>query len=180
MKKILLMFSLLAGLTFTAIAQQQDSKYKVSIGGEYLIPAGSTAEYNGNSIGASIQGEYKLLPKLSVTASAGYMQISYSKLFKEIWKPWLGDLSASTFYPVKGGAKYFVLKNVYAMGEAGAAITTEKDRSTSFAYAGGLGTAINFSKKSSIDVSARYETWALSSSSKSTFIGIRAAYAFGF
>lgn len=187
MKKILLSFSLLAGLTFSTLAQQsaltlqQDPKIKVSIGGEYLYAIGNSAEYLNAGYGASIQGEYMVLPKFKVTASAAFVSLSPSKLYREIYEPWYGSkIPNSVYYPVKAGAKYYFLENFYAAAEAGATITTEENRTTSFVYVGGLGSSFEVSSKSSIDVGLRYETWALSAKSKDTFVGLRAAYCFGF
>ncbi len=181
MKQFLLSFSLLTGIAFSAIAQQQDSKIKVSVGGEYLIAAGGSAEYLGSGYGASLQGEYTILPKLNLTASAAYISLAASKLYKEIYEPWFGaKIPNSIYYPVKAGAKYYLHKNFYAAAEAGASITNEKNSETSFAYAGGIGGSFAISPKSSIDIGVRYETWALSVNSRDTFVGVRAAYRFGF
>ncbi len=181
MKQFLLSFSLLACLSFCAVAQQQDSKIKLSVGGEYLIAVGNSAEYLGAGYGASLQGEYTILPKLNLTASAAYISLAASKLYKEIYEPWYGaKIPNSVYYPVKAGAKYYLHKNFYAAAEAGASITTEEGRETSFAYAGGIGGSFAISAKSSIDIGVRYETWALSINSKDTFVGVRAAYRFGF
>ncbi|MES2418064.1 MAG: outer membrane beta-barrel protein [Bacteroidota bacterium] len=181
MKKILLSFSLIIGLLFSAMAQKQDSKYKISVGAEVLIPSGSAAEYNGTGYGASVQGEYKLLPNLSATLSGAYISLPYSKLYKEMVDPWLtSPLKNRVYYPVKGGAKYYFGKYFYGAAEAGASITTDVSSATSFAYAGGLGTSLSIAEKSNLDLGIRYETWALSTSSTVSFIGVRAAYAFGF
>lgn len=180
MKHIILSLTLITGLFFSANAQQ-DAKYKVSLGGEYLYTMGNVAEFYGMGYGASLQGEYKLLPKLSILASGGYMVLSVSKLYKDIYSPWGQKFSNTTIYPVKAGLKYNFYKSFYAAAEAGAAISPNKvARETSFAYAGGLGTSFVVSEKSSLDLGLRYEAWALSTKNTYSFVGIRAAYAFEF
>jgi hypothetical protein len=181
MKKTALSLFLGIGLFLTAAAQEQGPKYKIGIGGEYLFPQGNTAQYNGAGYGVSVLGEYKLLPKLNATLSGSYISLPYSKLYKQMVDPWLAEpLKSRTFYPVKGGAKYYFGKYFYAAAEAGAAITLDEGSNTSFAYAGGLGAALALNAKSNLDLGIKYETWALNSSSTSSFIGLRAAYLFGF
>lgn len=181
MKRILLSFSLIAGLIFSALAQQQDPNFKVSVGGEFLYAVGDVTKFYDFGYGASLQGEYKLSPKLSATASGGYVILAVSKLYEAIYSPWGVKFDNSTFYPVKGGLKYKFHPNFYAAGEAGAAISKNQAvRATSFAYAGGLGAAFPFSSKSSLDVGLRYEAWALSTKDVYSFVGLRAAYVFGF
>jgi len=181
MKKLVLSFSLLIGLFLSATAQESDSKYKVSLGPEYLYTFGDVAEFYSMGYGASLQGELKLTPKLSVTASGGYLTLSVSKLYKQVVEPWGAEPQNTIIYPAKAGLKYSLFKNIYAAAEAGAAISpNEVARATSFAYAGGLGTSFAVSSKSSLDLGLRYEAWSLNANDTYSFIGIRAAYVFGF
>ncbi len=182
MKKLVGSLALIIGLTFSVLAQDQTSKYKVSLGGEFLYPVGEQVmEYYSNGYGASLQVEYKLTPKLNVTASGGYISLSLSKLYKEIYTPWNVELSNKIFYPVKAGLKYNFYKSFYAAAEGGASISKDKAvRETSFAYAAGVGTNFVISAKSSIDLGVRYESWALNANNSYSFAGLRAAYVFGF
>lgn len=181
MKHIILSLALIIGIFFSISAQEQASKYNVSLGGEFLYTLGSAAEFYSAGYGASLQGEYKLLPKLSITASGGYISLSVSKLYKDIFTPWNTELSSKIFYPVKAGLKYNFHKNFYAGAEAGAAISKDQNaRANSLAYAGGLGTTFVISPKSSLDIGIRYEAWALSVNNTYSFGGLRAAYVFGF
>lgn len=181
MKKIILSFLMTAVLGFSAFAQQHDQKIKVSIGAEYLHPFGDFTEYYSMGYGASLQGEYKVSPQLSATLSGGYTILAINKLYKGIYSPWGVDLKNSVFYPVKAGLKYDLHKHIYAAAEAGASISKDQNmRATSFAYAGGLGTKFEISSKSSIDLGLRYEAWSLNSNNTYSFVGIRAAYVFGF
>ena len=181
MKHLILSFSLIAGILFSATAQEKSSKYKVSLGPEFLYPLGSTAEFYSSGYGASLQGQYKLSPKLSATLTAGYNSVATSKLYKAIFTPWGGNVSNTIVYPAKAGLKYIFHKNFYVVADAGAAISPKPlVRETSFAYSGGVGTSFEISSKSSIDVGIRYEEWALSTSNRYSFAVIRAAYVFGF
>ena len=180
MKHLLSLF-FIACLFFSANAQQQDAKYKVSAGGELMSALGSTAEFYNIGYGGSVQGEYILSPKLSVTLSGGYIIQTVNKLYKEIFLPWGVSIGDKTFYVAKAGGKYHFYKNYYAAAEGGVAISKDKvARGNSFAYAAVVGTSFEISKKSSIDVSVRFEEWAVSSRDRLSFGGLRAAYVFGF
>ena len=91
---------------------------------------------------------------------------------------------ANIRYPIKAGIKYYFGK-IYGAAEGGIAISLAKNRNSSFVFAGGVGTSFSVSQKSNIDVGIRYEGWSsyVESNTKtkiSTFVGLRAAYAFGF
>lgn len=172
---------LIAGLFFSASAQQQEAKYKVSLGGEFLYAVGSTAEFYDIGYGGSVKGEYVITPKLSATVSGAYIIQRINKLYKEIFLPWGNVIGDKTFYVAKGGGKYTLYKNYYVAAEGGLAISKDKvARGNSFAYAAGVGTNFEISKKSSIDVGLRFEEWAVSSGDRLSFAGLRAAYVFGF
>lgn len=181
MKHLILSLFLTASLFFSANAQQQNTKYKASLGGEFLYALGSTAEAYNIGYGASLQGEYILTPKLNATLSGGYIIQTLNKLYKEIFLAWNNELGDLTFYPVKAGLKYNFNKNFYVAAEAGAAISKDKlARGNSFAYAGGGGAKFDISERSSLDFGLRVEEWALTSKDRLTFAGFRAAYVFGF
>lgn len=180
MKNIFLSLFLISGLFFSVNAQQE-AKYKASLGAELLYATGSTAEFYNIGYGASVQGEYKLSPKLDATLSGGYMVLTLNKLYKEIFEPWNNTLGDKTFYPVKAGLKYNFHKRYYGLAEGGASFSKDKvARGTSFAYAAGVGTSFVISTRSSLDLGLRYEEWAVTSSDRLSFAGIRAAYVFGF
>ncbi|MEJ5996138.1 hypothetical protein WG904_17045 [Pedobacter sp. Du54] len=180
MKYILSLF-FIAGLLLSANAQQLDSKYKVSLGGELLSAFGSTAEFYGMGYGGSLQAEYSLSSKLNVTLSGGYVSVEVSKRYKDIFTPWGYVPKNTVVYPAKAGLKYNFYKKYYAAAEGGMAISKDKGvRGNSFAYAGGVGTNFEISNKTSIDVGLRFEEWAVSSTDRLSFVGLRAAYVFGF
>lgn len=180
MKTFLLILVLITCSFVTVMAQTQSSAavHKVSIGAELAFPTGDLATSYGFGYGVSAQGEYNVLPNLNATISGGYLELAYSKLYKDLWQPWLDyKLKNTVVYPVKAGAKYYFGKRYYSAAEVGAAITSEEGRATALSFAGGFGTSIAISPKSSVDVGARYEVWSMNGTT--TFIGVRAAYSFG-
>ncbi len=179
MKQIILSFFLITGLFLSANAQQ-DAKYKVSLGGEFLNPVGSSAEVYGVGYGASVKGEYKLTPKLAATLSLGYNMVTITKLYKAIFTPWGGNVEDVVVFPAKAGLKYQLNKIFYIAAEAGAAVSQESTRKTSFAYAGGIGSSFEISSNAGIDLGLRYEEWAVTAKNRDSFAALRVAYVFGF
>jgi hypothetical protein len=166
MKKLLLSFALVAGLTYAASAQTEGAVKKLSIGAEFGIPT------EGSDVliaGGSLQVEFPVATSLNVTGSAGYLSSFYTGSGPSI--------SIGTV-PLKAGAKYYFGGNFYGAGEVGAAISTEDGGGTAFAFAPTLGASFSVSDKSSLDFGVRYENWSRNGNS-SGFIGLRAAFAFG-
>lgn len=180
MKPFKLILLLISCLFSTVMAQTQKTaaEHKVSVGAEFAFPTGDLATSYGYGYGASIQGEYNVLPNLNATVSGGYLELAYSKLYKDLWEPWLDyKLKNTVVYPVKVGGKYYFGKRYYSAAEVGAAITTEEGRATALSFAGGFGSSLAISAKSSIDLGARFEVWSMNGTT--TFVGLRAAYSFG-
>lgn len=175
MKKLVLSLALVAGLGFAASAQTEGAFKKLSIGGEFGFPTD-----NGSKdllyAGGSLQFEQPVAKSLSLTLSGGYL----SRMATGDTKNVLNALNLKTsigFIPVKAGAKYYFGGNFYAAGEVGASISTETGGSTALAFAPALGASFSVSDKSSLDFGLRYETWSKNGST--SFLGLRAAYAFG-
>lgn len=174
MKKLFLSLALVAGLGFAASAQTEGAVRKLSIGAEFGIPTekGSKDLFIA---GGSLQFEQPIATSLNLTVSAGYLSQMVTGDSKDAFKA-LGLPTSFGVIPLKAGVKYYFGGNFYAAGEAGAAISTETGGETSFVYAPTLGASFSVSDKSSLDFGVRYETWSKSSMS---FVGLRAAYAFG-
>ncbi len=175
MKKLILSFAFVAGLGLAANAQTEGAVRKLSIGGEYGFPTESGSK-DLTYAGASLQFEQPVAKALNLTFNGGYI----SKMFTGDAKDALKALNLKTSYgiiPVKAGLKYYFGGNFYAAGEAGAAFPAESGGSTAFAFAPGLGASFSVADKSSLDFGLRYETW--SNNGSSSFVGLRAAYAFG-
>lgn len=171
MKKVLLSLLMVAGLGLAASAQTEGAVNKISVGPEFLLPMGTLGDVYSLGYGGSVQGEFNVAPSLNLTASAGYISLTPKKEFKDF------GFENSGVVPVKAGAKYYFGGNFYGAGELGAAFSTNEGGSTAFVYAPTLGASFAVSDKSSIDLGIRYEGW--SNNGTSSFIGIRAAFAFG-
>jgi len=172
MKKVLLSLLMVAGLGFAASAQTEGAVNKISVGPEFALPIGDFGDVYNLGFGGSVQGELNVAKSLNLTGSAGYISIAPKKAWKDL------GATNSGVIPLKAGAKYYFGGNFYGAGELGAAIFTENNGGTAFSYAPTLGASFSVADKSSIDLGIRYEGWSKNSTTLS-FIGIRAAFAFG-
>jgi opacity protein-like surface antigen len=175
MKKLLLSFALVAGLTYAASAQTEGAVRKLSIGAEFGLPTQSGSDEL--LIGGSLMFEQPIAKSLNLTLSAGYISDMITGDSKDILQS-LGIKTSFGFVPLKAGAKYYFGKNFYGAAEAGAAISTEEGVGTAFAFGPTLGASFSVSDKSSLDFGVRYENWS-KDGNNSGFIGLRAAFAFG-
>ncbi len=185
MKKLILSIAIILGLNIAAKAQSEGAVNKLSIGGDFLYPStGLLADSYKFGYGANIQGEYHVLKKINLTLSAGYLTMAYLQKVKDAYAETFPDSTKNDVsYPVRAGIKYYFGK-IYGIADGGVAISLDKDRNSSFIFAGGLGRSFSVSQKSNIVVGFRYEGWSsyVESNTKtkiSTFIGFRAAYSFG-
>lgn len=186
MKKLILSLVIVIGLTFAAKGQSEGAVSKISIGGDFLYPStGLMSDSYRLGFGGSLEGEYHVYKKLNITLSAGYLAMVYQQEVKDLWANTFPDSTKNDVsYPIKAGVKYYFGK-IYGAANAGVALSLDKDRNSSFIFAGSLGTSYSVSPKSSLDVGIRYEGWSSYAESNtkttiSTFFGIRAAYSFGF
>ena len=172
MKKVLLSLLMVAGLGFAASAQTEGAVNKISVGPDFLLPVGDNTNGLSLGYGGSVMGEFNVAKSLNLTVSAGYISVAPEKAWKDL------GATNSGVIPLKAGAKYYFGGNFYGAGELGAAIFTENNGGTAFSYAPTLGASFSVSDKSSIDLGVRYEGWSKNSTTLS-FVGIRAAFAFG-
>jgi hypothetical protein len=150
MKKLLLVVFILFSLELSA---QTNATSALSAGLELAIPSNSV--YNIGT-GASIKGELPLANPLSLTLTGGITTMFYkSNLFNSSRTP-----GAAVFIPLKGGLKWYFNKAVYAEGEAGAALETNYDKKTSFAFSIGPGFVVPAGDSHGVDIGFRYESWA--------------------
>jgi hypothetical protein len=172
MKKVLLSLLMVAGLGFAASAQTEGAVNKISVGPDFLLPVGDNTNGLSLGYGGSVMGEFNVAKSLNLTVSGGYISVAPEKALKD------AGFTNSGVIPLKAGAKYYFGGNFYGAGELGAAIFTEKNSGTAFSYAPTIGASFSVADKSSIDLGVRYEGWSKNSTTLS-FIGIRAAFAFG-
>src|SRR5579864_4969586 len=104
----------------------------ISTGFELAIPGNSV--YNVGT-GLSVKGELPIVTPVSLTLTAGFTAMFYkSNLFNSSRTP-----GTAGFIPLKAGIKYYFNKGVYAEGEAGAAIETNYEKQSVFAFSIGPG-----------------------------------------
>lgn len=167
MKKLLLSLTLVAGLAIAANAQTEGAVRKLSIGGEVGLPTKEGFK-DVMMAGASLQFEQPVAKSFNFTLSAGY-----TSMFST-----LKNVSYNIDYvPVKAGGKYYFGSNFYGAGEVGATFKTGNGGGTAFSFAPALGASFSIADKSSLDFGLRYETWSKDGSL--SFLGLRAAFAFG-
>lgn len=174
MKKLVLSFALVIGLTYVVSAQTEGAVRKLSIGAEFGLPAQKDAD--NYMVGGSLQFEQPIAKSLNLTISAGYLSSILTGSAKDYFKS-TGVKTTYGTVPLKAGAKYYFGKNFYGAGELGARINTSAGGNTAFVYAPSLGTSFSVGDKSSLDLGLRYETWTKGDSYR--FFGLRAAFAFG-
>lgn len=149
---------------------------KLGIGVDAAFLTGSSNEFYKPGFGGSIQFQTPIAKQLNFTASAGYLHFKG----KDFYFNGIGRASFGSFgvIPVKAGIKYFLLENLYAGAEIGAAFATGSGSGTSFLYTPNIGVEFPVSDHGSIDFGARYESW--SNDGTARFFGLRLAYNFGF
>ncbi|RZK49362.1 MAG: hypothetical protein EOO99_06820 [Pedobacter sp.] len=179
MKLKLIIFSLFIVIMGSVHSEvnAQETKLALNFGPDALIPITQTAATNDLSLGGSLQVMYSLKPKLYITATAAYFKVKTAQLYKDLWEPWDYTFSDPSFVPVKAGLRYDLFPKLFLAADAGASLPLDSTRSTSFAYSASLGTDLRLSNNLGIQLSVRYENWALNLNSYSNFIGVRAAFA---
>jgi len=175
MKKLLLSLALVAGLGLAANAQTEGAVKKLSVGAEFGFPTGDNSKDN-LIVGGSLQYEHPVAKSFNITLSGGYLSNMLTGDTKKAYEA-LGWKTSAGYVPVKAGGKYYFGGNFYGAAELGATFGTESGAGTAFTYAPGLGASFSLADKSSLDFGVRYESW--SNNGTLSFIGLRAAYAFG-
>ncbi|RYU90002.1 hypothetical protein EWM62_10685 [Mucilaginibacter terrigena] len=161
MKKLLLLLAIVGGISFTASAQSDKARF--SIGFEGGLPIGSTSDVYNVGLGGSLKYEMPIGSGTMFTISGGYTSFKVKDVF--------GGGSVG-FVPAKAGIKYFFSDGFYGEGQVGAAFSTESGGGTAFAYAPGIGYAL----EGGFDIGVRYEAW--SKNGTISQIGVRIAYGF--
>ncbi|WP_139422703.1 TonB-dependent receptor [Chryseobacterium mulctrae] len=176
MKKLFL--SVIAVFGVYSFSNAQVGKIqKISLGTDFALPLGDSGDTYSFGYGASAKGEFKLMEKLNLTASAGYMHFSLKKDIRDLLKYFGDDTKGSGAIPLKVGATYYFLQKLYVGAEAGAAISTDEEGGTAFTYTPTVGTNIRISEKYGLDIGLRFEGWSRNGINQN-FIGLRTAFAF--
>ena len=127
MRKLLLLFVIVAGTAFSASAQSDKARF--SIGFEGGIPVGNAKNVYSVAIGGSLKYEMPIAASTMFTLSGGYTSFKVKDDFGG---------GSSGFVPLKAGIKYFFNEGFYGEGQVGAALSTESGGGTAFAYAPGM------------------------------------------
>ena len=174
MKKILLTFALLAGVTLAGFAQKTGGgKFSVGIDAGAIV--GDVSDMANLAIGGSVKYDKPIFNKTSITLSAGYTYLPYTNDFKIALTGFTSSQSGGEGYiPLKAGLKYMFNDTFYGEGQIGAAIATGGGESggAGFLYAPGVG--VKFGQ--GVDFGIRYEAWAKTSTISQ--FALRLAYSF--
>ncbi|WP_207535018.1 hypothetical protein [Desertivirga arenae] len=152
MKKLLLLIAM-AGTSFSSWAQIEPMRTRYGIALEAGLPVGKSGDVYSLAIGGSLFLDYPVSPTFNVSGSAGFTNLTIKEEIS-----WLGD--NPSFIPLKVGAKYFFLNNLFAQAEVGAAVAATKGRSTAAIIAPGLGLSYPVSGRTNFEAGVRYESWA--------------------
>ena len=175
MKRLFLLTAIAGIFAFSNVsAQKKDpamSGQKLGIGVDFGLPTGSFNHGYKLGVGGSLLFQTPIAHNLNFTGSAGYLSFAAKKIDGV---KFYDNLAA---IPVKAGLRYFLAENVFVGGELGAAFGISSGAGTSFVYSPNLGIEFPVADKSTIELGARYESWAQQGSAR--FIGFRLAYNFG-
>lgn len=153
-------------------AQSKPGDSKIGLGLDAAFPIGNYKNVADYGLGVSLLYQNAINQNLRITGNVGYLRFHGPSVFSNI-------KYKEGYVPIKGGARYVVVKQLFFTGEIGVAIPTANGygSGTAFIYTPGLGTEIPVTKSGSLDIGLRYENWARSNSTRS-FLGIRAGYNF--
>jgi hypothetical protein len=174
---LIMAISLVVAIFFcnNANAQSNDSKFRLGIGIDGLLPVGSFTNTVNFGLAITPRLQYNVDNKFALTFTSGFYHFFTKKIFLT---EGLGAGSSMEndldIVPVKAGLKYFVLPNIYVAGEAGAGFEVEDG--------GGpvdliLSPSLGYASKN-WDIGLRYENFRGQNSSVGV-LGIRIAYGFG-
>jgi hypothetical protein len=164
MKKIILGALLIAGIGFSAKAQ--DGEFKFNAGLELGLPMGTFGDAFSFGFGASVQANYGLGESLWGTGSVGFMNFA-GKTVNGF------TFGSSGLIPIKVGVRYMLSEQFFVHPELGVSLSTASGGGSSFTYAGGLG----YMASENLSVAARFESLSQTGGS-SSFIGFRVGYTF--
>jgi len=149
--KVLLLLTVLSGLSIGAFAQSSSSQGgKFSIGFEGGLPVGHAKDAYNAVVGASLKYDHNIAASTYLTGSVGYNAFLVKSQYKSI----AGSTDGAI--PVKAGLKYFFGNGFYGEGQLGAAFSTESGGGTAFVYSPGIG----YDFGSGVDIGLRYEAWS--------------------
>lgn len=172
MKKTLLIAIagfLMLGNTY---AQSRAGESKIGLGIEVAIPMGDYKSVADYGVGVSLLYQKPVAEFLNITGSIGYTRFYGPAVYNNI-------KYKEGYVPIKAGARYFIIPNIYGAAELGVAISTANGHGsgTAFAYAPRIGTEFKVADSGTLDIGLSYESWTRSGGTRS-FGGVRVGYNF--
>ena len=155
MKKVLLLLTVLCGLSISSFAQSSEGG-KWNIGVDAGIPLGDMNNISNLAIGASVKYEHPIATSTFLTLSAGYQRFLYTSDVKDALKAFGIDKSGEGIIPVKAGLKHYFSPGFFGEAQAGASFSTEEGGSTAFVYAPGIG----YTFTGGFEAGVRYEGYS--------------------
>lgn len=163
MKRVLLMFAVVAFTTMAARAQDADNgkPTRISIAANIGIPTSS-----GYSLayGADLQADFGVATTTYITLSGGYQGYSFK-----------GGGSTTGIIPLLAGAKFFFgeTNKMYGHAQLGYAISTASGGGGAFAYAPSIGYYVS----PNFDIALKYLAYSKNSNTNGS-VNLRFAYNF--
>lgn len=194
MKKLLLVFVVMALVVAVAAPSNAQGKMVLSVGGDFLLPMGTFGDAYSIGFGGSVRGQYNFTPMLSAGLTAGYYTWTAKDVAAGLVKPTFSGL------PIRAFGKYYFMPEggtrVYGIAELGMFFWSSEVTLPSFTFGGvtigggkqsATGSDFNYAPgigvelpagKMVVDVSVRYDGIATSGSSSGS-LGARVGVNFG-
>lgn len=163
MKKLLLVFAVVAFTTIGAQAQDATKSTNLSIGVNIGLPTSSPSIYS-LAYGADLQADFSVAPTTKITGSVGYENYSIKSKYGG---------GSNYFVPLLAGAKFFFGQENKLYGHAQLGYGFAKGGSGAFAYAPSLG----YYFSPNFDGSIKYLAFSKNSSTLGS-LNLRLAYNF--
>ncbi len=183
------LFILIAFISFTYAAKAQYSAVpdtaRITFGPDLSFPTGNFENSYKYGVGASVQVDVPLSPKLYVTGNVGYSMFIASnssanpQYIVGVKTP---NMSAA---PLKLGLKFYLIRTFYIAGEAGETLLLNRTAvygidASAFTWAPQMGILFKLKNHNFIDGSVRWQKTQsfYGDGNYNTFWGVRAAYGF--
>lgn len=165
-------------LSFMGYAQNGSGSKKpltFNAGVELGLPLGDFSDIYSLGVGATVQANYQLNPKIDLTLNTGYLNYFGKKIGATNVN--YGNLGV---IPVLAGARYWLTENIYGAAQLGisfwsingTASATNASSENNFTWSPAIGYRV-----SKFDISLKYNSINASESSLNS-LGLRAAYNF--
>lgn len=176
------MAAIFTAATFGAFAQSDDNAkpLRFSAGLEAAMPFGDFADMSSFGIGGTVQANYALDSKLSLTFNTGYIYYSGKATTTRISVPGFPDFVVESpkvnigMIPVLAGIEYNFTPNVFASGQLGLTFGSGNATGSNFTYAPGIG----YRFTENISALVKYTGMSSKGGGSLSSAGVRIAYTF--